>query len=125
MVTAMEQTARTGADANSAPVNVLLVEDSEHDIRAIERCWSKGAGKAALHVVRDGRECLDYLSQRGKHSDPATSPPADLVLLDSNPLAEIGNTRKINAVVVGGRLITRPDLDKMLADVASLVSKGE
>ncbi len=50
---------------------------------------------------------------------------ADLVLLDANPLAEIGNTRKINAVVVGGTLITRPELDKMLADVASLVSKGQ
>jgi hypothetical protein len=50
---------------------------------------------------------------------------ADLVLLDANPLAEIGNTRKINAVVVGGRFITRPELDKMLADVISLVSKGE
>jgi imidazolonepropionase-like amidohydrolase len=50
---------------------------------------------------------------------------ADLVLLDANPLAEIGNTRNINAVVVGGKLITRPELDKMLADVASLVSKGE
>ena len=50
---------------------------------------------------------------------------ADLVLLDANPLTEIGNTRKINAVVVGGTLITRPELDKMLADVASLVSKGK
>ena len=50
---------------------------------------------------------------------------ADLVLLDANPLAEIGNTRKIKAMVVGGKLITRPELDKMLADVASLVSKGE
>ena len=50
---------------------------------------------------------------------------ADLVLLDANPLAEIGNTRKVNAVVVGGRLITKPELDKMLADVVSLVSKGE
>ena len=50
---------------------------------------------------------------------------ADLVLLDANPLAEIGNTRKVNAVVVGGRLIAKPELDKMLADVVSLVSKGE
>ena len=50
---------------------------------------------------------------------------ADLVLLDGNPLAKIGNTRKINAVVVGGRLITEPELDKMLADVVALVSKGE
>src|SRR5216684_4378958 len=38
---------------------------------------------------------------------------ADLVLLDASPLTEIGNTRKINAVVVGGTLVTRPELDKM------------
>jgi hypothetical protein len=50
---------------------------------------------------------------------------ADLVLLDANPLADIANTRKINAVVVGGRLITRAELDKMLADVVSLVSSGK
>ena len=28
---------------------------------------------------------------------------ADLVLLDSNPLADISNAKKINAVVVNGR----------------------
>jgi imidazolonepropionase-like amidohydrolase len=48
---------------------------------------------------------------------------ADLVLLDANPLAEIGNTRKINAVVLGGKLISRQELDKMLADVEAGVGK--
>jgi adenine deaminase len=39
---------------------------------------------------------------------------ADLVLLDENPLVDINNTRKINAVVANGRLLQRKDLDKML-----------
>jgi imidazolonepropionase-like amidohydrolase len=43
---------------------------------------------------------------------------ADLVLLDANPLADISNTRKINAVVVNGRLLKREDLDEMLNKVA-------
>ncbi len=43
---------------------------------------------------------------------------ADLVLLDANPLADISNTRKINAVVVNGRLLKRADLDEMLNKVA-------
>jgi imidazolonepropionase-like amidohydrolase len=43
---------------------------------------------------------------------------ADLVLLDANPLTEISNTRKINAVVVNGRLLKRQDLDEMLNKVA-------
>jgi imidazolonepropionase-like amidohydrolase len=39
---------------------------------------------------------------------------ADLVLLDADPLADIGNTRRIRAVVVNGRLLDRTALDAML-----------
>jgi imidazolonepropionase-like amidohydrolase len=42
---------------------------------------------------------------------------ADLVLLDSNPLDDIGNKKKINSVVLNGRLFDRTDLDKLLADI--------
>jgi len=42
---------------------------------------------------------------------------ADLVLLDANPLEDIRNTRKIAAVIVNGRYLSRADLDKMLANV--------
>ena len=44
---------------------------------------------------------------------------ADLVLLDANPLLNIENTRKIRAVIAGGRLFERPELDAMLADIES------
>ncbi len=43
---------------------------------------------------------------------------ADLVLLDANPLQDITNTRRINAVVMNGRVLTRKDLDEMLNKVA-------
>lgn len=46
---------------------------------------------------------------------------ADLVLLDANPLEEIGNTRKIAAVVLGGKLISRSTLDEMLSGVEASV----
>ena len=39
---------------------------------------------------------------------------ADLVLLEANPLDDIRNTQKINAVVINGRLLDRKALDKML-----------
>jgi len=50
---------------------------------------------------------------------------ADLVLLDANPLADIHNTQKINAVVVAGRFFSRKELDEMLQRVqaAAAVSK--
>ncbi len=42
---------------------------------------------------------------------------ADLVLLNANPLEDIGNTRKIAAVVLRGRVLGRAALDSMLAAV--------
>ena len=43
---------------------------------------------------------------------------ANLVLLDANPLDDIRNTRKIDAVVLNGRLLNRADLDQILKQVA-------
>jgi hypothetical protein len=42
---------------------------------------------------------------------------ADLVLLSANPLNDIQNTKKINAVVINGRFLDRAALDRMLAQV--------
>ena len=44
---------------------------------------------------------------------------ADLVVLDADPLQQIANTRRINAVVVNGRLLDRNTLDQMLAQLAA------
>ncbi len=40
---------------------------------------------------------------------------ADLVLVAGNPLKDIRNTTRIEAVVVGGRWLARPELDRMIA----------
>ena len=40
---------------------------------------------------------------------------ADLVLLSANPLSDIRNTTRIDAVVFGGRVIERAELDAMIA----------
>jgi imidazolonepropionase-like amidohydrolase len=42
---------------------------------------------------------------------------ADLVLLDANPLTDIHNTQKINAVFLRGQLLDRPKLDAILDSV--------
>ena len=42
---------------------------------------------------------------------------ADLVLLEANPLEDIHNTQKINAVVVNGKFISKSELEAMLANV--------
>ncbi len=48
---------------------------------------------------------------------------ADLVLLDTNPLTDINNTRKIAAVISGGRYLPKETLQKMLAEVEAIVKK--
>jgi Amidohydrolase family len=53
----------------------------------------------------------------------ATGKIADLVLLDANPLEDIGNTRKISAVVFAGQLFSRASLDEMLAKTEMLARR--
>jgi imidazolonepropionase-like amidohydrolase len=53
----------------------------------------------------------------GKESSVGSVEPkkiADLVLLDANPIENIANIRRINAVVIGGKLLRRSELDTML-----------
>jgi imidazolonepropionase-like amidohydrolase len=49
---------------------------------------------------------------------------ADVVLLDANPLEDIGNTRRISAVVVRGRLFRRSDLDGLLRKAQRLANQN-
>jgi imidazolonepropionase-like amidohydrolase len=53
-----------------------------------------------------GRETLQGTITVGKR--------ADLVLLDENPLDDIHNTEKTNALILNGRLLNRADLDALL-----------
>ena len=63
---------------------VLMAEDDEHDIVATKRAWKKHRISNPLIIVNDGEECLDYLHQRGKYSDPDTAPQPGILLLDIN-----------------------------------------
>lgn len=44
-----------------------------------------------------------------------------MVLLTGDPLADIHNAQKIDAVFVNGRLLTRRDLDALLAQAETAV----
>jgi imidazolonepropionase-like amidohydrolase len=48
---------------------------------------------------------------------------ADLVLLDANPLENIRNTQRINAVIVSGKLIAKKELQAMLASSETATKK--
>jgi amidohydrolase family protein len=48
---------------------------------------------------------------------------ADLVVLEANPLEDIGNSRKIDAVVLNGKLLPKAELQKTLAEIEALAGK--
>jgi hypothetical protein len=64
-----------------------------------------------------------FLGKLDKYGVVEKGHVADLVLLDANPLEDIGNTRKIEAVVVGGKYYSRADLDQMLTQVEQLAKE--
>lgn len=58
-----------------------------------------------------------YLSRTGDLGTVQAGRLADVVLLDANPLVDIANSRRIQAVVMNGRMFQRAALDSMLASV--------
>ena len=66
------------------PFNILLVEDTEHEIVATKRAWRKNNIVNPLYIVNDGCACLDYLYRRGQYSEPGAAPRPGLILLDLN-----------------------------------------
>ena len=61
---------------------ILLAEDREDDIHLVRRAFKMAFLTNPLQVVRDGEECIAYLSGTGKYSNRAEYPLPDLLLLD-------------------------------------------
>jgi CheY-like chemotaxis protein len=63
------------------PTHILLVEDDDIDIEAVQRAFRKGGITNPLHVVCDGRAALDALT--GRHWAEKIPQPC-IILLDIN-----------------------------------------
>jgi len=63
---------------------VLMAEDNDQDIAAVQYIWERDAISHPLYIVHNGEECLDYLYQRGSYSVPGSAPFPSLLLLDIN-----------------------------------------
>lgn len=90
------------------PIEILLVEDNPGDIRLTQEGFKECRVQNELHVVKDGVEAMDFLTQSGEHEN---APRPDLILLDLNLpkmtgheiLAEIkkdGDLRSIPVIVL-------------------------
>ena len=73
------------------------------------------AGFTALQALQTAtRNAAEFRGAGSAEGAIAKGRRADLTLLDANPLENIGNAARIHAVVTGGRLYTRGDLDRLL-----------
>lgn len=91
-------------------------------VREIEALAEAGLSPyAALETAtRNPAEYAGVLRERGTIE---TGKQADLVLLTANPLLQIGNVRKVDGVMVGGRWVDRARLDAMLAAIAARIAQ--
>lgn len=66
---------------STAPLNVLLIEDDEIDIEAVQRAFKEQKILNPIHVARDGVEGLEMM--RGENGQEKITSPY-LILLDIN-----------------------------------------
>jgi CheY-like chemotaxis protein len=87
------------------PIEILLVEDSEPDVRLTIEAFREAKVRNRLSVVEDGVVALEFLRREGRYAD---SPRPDIILLDLNlprkdgrqVLAEIKNDESLRRIPV-------------------------
>jgi chemotaxis family two-component system response regulator Rcp1 len=65
--------------SEAMPMEILLVEDNEGDIRLMREIMGEVNKTARLHVVTDGVEAMEFLRYQGRYID---APRPNLILLD-------------------------------------------
>ncbi len=65
----------------------------------------------------------DFMGVLQKQGTIEPGKSADLLLLDADPLADIRNTEKIQALVIRGKLLDRSALDNLLTQAAAFASR--
>jgi imidazolonepropionase-like amidohydrolase len=111
---------RLTGEAHAAGVGILVGTDTVlggfryHD----EMAHLVRAGLTPAEVLRAATlDAARYAGEEFSSGSVTVGKRADLVLLDANPLEDIANTRRIRAVVQGGRLYDRGRIDALLAFV--------
>lgn len=83
------------------------------------------AGLTPMEALRTATyNPAQYLGLLGSLGTIERGKIADLLLLDANPLDDIGNTRKINAVVIEGRYLPQETLQRTLSEIERAVSRN-
>jgi CheY-like chemotaxis protein len=65
-------------------ITILMADDDEDDRLMTKEALTEARLVNEIKFVVDGEELMDYLYQRDKFADPASSPRPGLILLDLN-----------------------------------------
>lgn len=104
--------------ADSAPVEILLVEDNPDDVVVTLRAFKTARFLNHVHVVNDGAEALDYVFCRGKYAERNAAPRPFVVLLDLN-------LPKINGIEVLRRMKADPQTKDIPTIILTVSQKSE
>ena len=81
-----------------------------------ELAWMTKAGLSPLQALQTATlNPARFLGRESTQGTVAVGKRADLVLLEADPLTDITHTRGIAAVILRGRLLAKPDLERILA----------
>jgi hypothetical protein len=111
--------AGVGVLAGSDPTNDYVVAGFglHHELRLLVQ-----AGLSPLEALQTATIApARFLGSENETGTVAVGKLADLVLLDADPVADIRNVSRIHAVILHGRLLRRPALDRLLSQAASAV----
>jgi imidazolonepropionase-like amidohydrolase len=98
-----------GTDATGGfPIHGFGIHDELEELVSAGLTPAEALRTATVHPAR-------YLGRTDELGTVEEGKLADLVLLEANPLKDIGNTRWISAVVANGRYFDRQELDTLLA----------
>jgi CheY-like chemotaxis protein len=108
------------SNAQTKPIDILLVEDNQGDVRLTTEAFQQSNLWIKIHVVPDGIEALEFLKKSGDHTS-ASRP--DLILLDLNlprkdgrqVLKEIKTDPELSAIpiIVLTTSQTKEDIDQV------------
>ena len=78
------------------------------------------AGMSTYEIVKSGTANVgEYFKPKDQFGTIAVGQRADLIIVDANPLENVGNMEKRSGVMLRGRWMPQSEIDKRLAQIAS------
>jgi two-component system response regulator len=97
-VSSSERLRRESSIDRASLLPTILFADADADYRAMAKdALLEGRSPSDLRFATDGRDLLDYLARRGRHTEPIGSPRPALIVLDLS-LPKLGGIEAVRSI---------------------------